>query len=251
MIGRMNLTGLPRLSATTYSSVRTLVVVSYHPVTRKKMFVPSNAVRRRLRKTNLDRQPSIEMAAAMPLSCQEMDNVTLVTLGTMGDHEARKEILKRHIMTVDRVSYDTANNTFAEILAKNEEFKFVLSLPYQIGIAMSLGAGFLSIPMVFSLSLAQTFNTKFVTTDLPEPADLETMLEVGSWAWNWMEPPLGTISFFLLCLQFARAQIENLGVKPYTELVKQWRGERLSQAFPKYDARLLVAFSESAPLYKN
>jgi hypothetical protein len=29
----------------------------------------------------------------------------------------------------------------------------------------------------------------------------------GSWTWSWMEPPLGHISFFLLCLQFARNQV--------------------------------------------
>ena len=32
-------------------------------------------------------------------------------------------------------------------------------------------------------------------------------LEVGSWSWNWMEPPLGQLSFFLLCLQYSRAQV--------------------------------------------
>jgi hypothetical protein len=26
-------------------------------------------------------------------------------------------------------------------------------------------------------------------SDVPEAKDLETALEVGSWAWNWMEPP--------------------------------------------------------------
>ena len=30
-----------------------------------------------------------------------------------------------------------------------------------------------------------------MTTDIPEPRDLETWLEVGSWTWGWMEPPLG------------------------------------------------------------
>ena len=46
------------------------------------------------------------------------------------------------------------------------------------------------------------FNDVMVTTDIPPPEDLETVLETGSWAWNWMEPPLGQLSFFLLCVQF-------------------------------------------------
>jgi hypothetical protein len=50
-------------------------------------------------------------------------------------------------------------------------------------------------------------------------------------------------------MQYARSQIQNLGIKPYTELVKQWRGERLAKAFPRYDARLLLAYSESAAIY--
>lgn len=156
----------------------------------------------------------------------------------------------RDIMCKDRISYDEAtNDVFKEIEKKNGEFKFALSLPYQIGIGMALTAGLASIPLVFDLHTAEWFNTHFVTTDVPEPEDLETMLEVGSWTWNWMEPPLGQISFFLLCLQYSRSQVQNLGVKPYTALVKQWRGERLAQAFPKYDARILIAYSESAPIY--
>jgi hypothetical protein len=42
------------------------------------------------------------------------------------------------------------------------------------------------------------------------------VLEVGTWTWNWMEPPLGQLSFFLLTLQLVRAHMGNLGVKPYT-----------------------------------
>jgi hypothetical protein len=57
----------------------------------------------------------------------------------------------------------------------------------------------------------------FLSVDVPEAKDLETPLEVGTFAWNWMEPPLGQASFFLLCMQYARAQMQNLGIKPYTE----------------------------------
>lgn len=42
-----------------------------------------------------------------------------------------------------------------------------------------------------------------------------------------MEPPLGQISFFLLCMQYARSQLENLGAKPYTAAYKAKRAKRL------------------------
>ena len=80
----------------------------------------------------------------------------------------------------------------------------MINLPYNIGIAAGVGGGLYSFPMVFDLSTAKWFNKHYVTTDIPPPEDLETMYEVGNWTWNWMEPPLGTISFFILCMQMAR-----------------------------------------------
>jgi hypothetical protein len=50
----------------------------------------------------------------------------------------------------------------------------------------------------------------------------------------------------LLALQFARAQIENLGYRPYTQFVKQWRGERIASIFPQYDASILIRFSKTS-----
>ena len=191
-------------------------------------------------------QVTYDIAKTMPLAMNEMDNQVLVTLGALGDHEAHSEILKRHIMTIDRCSYSDAEAKFREIEEASKVGAYMLSLPYKIGIGVAVMGAFGSIPMVFDLTTAQWFNEHFVTTDVPEPKDLETCLEVGSWTWNWMEPPLGQISFFLLCLQYSRAQLENLGIKPYTRKIKQMRGERLSSQFPQYESRLLVQFSESA-----
>jgi hypothetical protein len=101
----------------------------------------------------------------------------------------------------------------------------------------------------FDMRMAQWFNENYVTTDVPGAADLETTLEVGMWTWSWMEPCVGQISFVLLCLQYSRAQIANLGVKPYTEAVKTWRAGRLAKAFPDYDAELLINYSEACPIY--
>lgn len=74
----------------------------------------SPAIRRfRAKKQNKFTQRNTEMASSatsfsLPYTHQEMDNATLLTVGAMGNHDARIEILKRHIMTVDRCSYDEA-----------------------------------------------------------------------------------------------------------------------------------------------
>jgi len=148
--------------------------------------------------------PTQSLVDAMPSSVREMDNASLITLSAMDDHEASCEMLIRHIMTKDRVTYAKAREKFHEIQAYHKQGLSLFLLPYQLGIVAALTAGFASIPLCFHLDSVQYFNHHFVTTQVPEPEDLETFLEVGSWAWNWMEPPLGQISFFLLCLQFSR-----------------------------------------------
>lgn len=200
------------------------------------------------------RTPSLGKALTLPTSYSEMDNSSLVVLGSVGVHEAHKEILKRHIMTVDRCNYDVAQETYAKMSKANKEYMFVLALPYQIGIATAITAGFVSLPMVFHYGTAEWFNHYFVTSDMPEPKDLETLLEVGSWTWGWNEPVIGTLSFFLLTFQFSRSQLDNLGVKPYTHKVKQWRAERLAEKFPQYDINVVMNYSKSSTIhssYKN
>lgn len=61
--------------------------------------------------------------------------------------------------------------------------------------------------------------------------EADTWLEVGSWAWNWMEPPLGQLSFALLCAQFARGSMLNLGSKPYGQWIDNFRANKLVRFF--------------------
>jgi hypothetical protein len=197
------------------------------------------------------RTPSLAKASSLPTSYSEMDNASLVVLGSMGVHEAHKEILKRHIMTVDRCSYGEAQEQYAHISRANKEYMFVLALPYQIGIATAVTAGVISLPMVFHYGTAEWFNQHFVTSDMPEAKDLETLLEVGSWTWSWNEPVIGTLSFFLLTFQFSRAQLDNLGIKPYTHKVKQWRAERLAEKFPHYDINVIMNYSKSSTIHSS
>lgn len=140
----------------------------------------------------------------LPHKIEEMDNSTLLTVAALENHEARIEVLKRHIMSVDKCSHEEATKTFEKIAKKNREGMALAALPYQLGIVLGVAAAVGSIPLVFDLQTTLWFNELYVTTEVAAPEDLETALEVGSWAWNWMEPPLGTLSFCLLALQFSR-----------------------------------------------
>ena len=148
--------------------------------------------------------PTIDESKTMPTGFSELGNDVLLTIAEMGNHTARIEVLKRHIMAVDNVDYQEATKTFQQIAEKNREGVAIASLPYKIGITTALVAGFGAIPMVFDVNLAMWFNEGFVTMDIPPPNELDTPLEVGAWTWNWMEPAIGTASFVLLCLQFSR-----------------------------------------------
>lgn len=147
--------------------------------------------------------PSMETAEKMTLSLKSMENASLVTLGGMGNHKACREMLRRHIMVTDKCSYQVACFKFLELEQKNHEGVFLLALPFQLGVGSAI-AGLISIPLVFHLPTVEFFNEYYVTAEHPPLKDLETALEVGSWSWNWMEPPLGTCTFVLLCVQYIR-----------------------------------------------
>ena len=131
-------------------------------------------------------------------------------MSSFGDQEAREERLIRNIMSVNNCSWHDAQPKFNEIRRANKEGMWLATLPYKFGIMTGVTAAVVSIPLCFEINTVTWFNENFVTADVPEAKDLETWLEVGGWAWNWMEPPLGQISFFLLCLQFTRSQMQNI-----------------------------------------
>lgn len=105
---------------------------------------------------------------------------------TIDHHGAQIEVLKRHVMERDKVTYDAACIKYKEIAAKNRENMYLLSMPYQVGVFIALSSGALSLPMVFHHPTAHWFNNNFVTCVIPEPHELETVLEIGAWTWNWM-----------------------------------------------------------------
>jgi hypothetical protein len=242
-------------SARTFKTGITAAVAARYAAGASARRVARGAGKRLLRKSiarkNATATPALDQVGDLCLTTRDMDNDMLVTLGALGHHESRKEIVRRHIMNVDRVSYEEACETFKKIEEKNREKMWLLALPYHVGIGVALSAAVCALPMVFDYPTAEWFNLHYVTTDVPEPKDLETMLEVGAWTWNWMEPPLGTISFVLLALQFSRSQLQNLGIKPYTERIKKWRGRRLVEEFPSYEPSVLISYSETSTIHKT
>ena len=117
----------------------------------------------------------------------DMEDHTLITLAAIEDHSAREEILKRHIMDVDNVSYTEACKTFKVIARHNIHGYHLVTLPYKVGMFTAGIVGLMAMPMVFHLPTVEWFNEFAVTTDHPELRDLETPLEVSIWSWNWME----------------------------------------------------------------
>lgn len=61
-----------------------------------------------------------------------------------------------------------------------------------------------------------------------------------------MEPVMGTLSFQLLALQLMRAQMLNVGFRPWTSLVIQRRADRLANMFNQYNPSMVRAFSVSS-----
>jgi len=191
-----------------------------------------------------------EIAKAQPKGYYDMNNETLLLYCAAGDFAARKERLLREIMSVDDVSWDDAHLTLNKMDQDNNKGMWLFTLPYKVGITTAVGAAAVSIPLVFDLDTALWFNENYVTTEVAPDEDLETWLEVGSWTWGWNEPVLGTVSFVLLALQFARNQMVNLGARPYTESMKAWRTRRLCSMYPKYHP-LIVAEFAAADDYKS
>ena len=159
-----------------------------------------------------------------------------------------RERMVREVMLVDKVSREEATEIVRGMARKNAEGMTMSVLPYKIGINAAYVGAWVSIPMVFSIQVAKKFNDVMVTTDVPEPADLHTTLECGMWTWGWMEPPLGTISFFILCIQFAREKRLEIGIKPFTQRLIEMQGNKLADSYPQYNSRILKSYGESIAL---
>ena len=61
-----------------------------------------------------------------------------------------------------------------------------------------------------------------------------------------IKPPLGTISSFLLCVQFAREKRLEIGIKPFTQRIIERQGKKLAHAYPQYDFHVLSSYRSAA-----
>jgi hypothetical protein len=222
------------------AAVATQRIAAQSRVVVRGFSVESGLAHSELRKVG---KPTAAVAAALPREYNEMPNEVLLTMGASGDQQAREELLVREVMHVDKVSWDIAEPIVKRMSDVNRQRRFLLTIPHKAGITLALGSSVMSVPMIFDKEMALWFNDVFVTTEVPPPEDLETVWEIGQWTWNWMEPPLGEISFVLLALQFARAQMQNIGWRPYTAFVVELRANRLCKKYPTYNRRIVHEFS--------
>ena len=185
-----------------------------------------------------DGKPTLQYARALPKTFASMTNEQILQFAEMQIPEACRECIVRDIMAVDQIEYDDAMKIFKKIAETNRRGMQIYALPFYTGFGAAFTGGILSVPLVFELNTVNWFNDKFVTAEMPPLEDLERMLEVGSASWSWMEPILGQISFFLLCMQFARSQLQNLGVRPYFNWQRNMRADYLVSQFPQYDAEV-------------
>jgi len=193
-----------------------------------------------------DGKPTLEYARQMPKTFASMTNEQVLHFAELSTPipEACRECIVRDVMVVDQVEYDEAMKTFEEIAKTNREGMTFAAFPSFSGFVVAGSAGFISIPFVFNRGLVEWFNEAFVTSEMPPEQDLETFLEVGAASWGWMEPVLGQLSFSILCMQFARSQMQNLGFRPYNDFMKNRRARYLIAKYPKYDPEFLSNYSK-------
>jgi len=196
-------------------------------------------------------KPTLAYAKIMPQSYSSMKHEQILQLCVEGSQPARREALIRNIMSVDSIEYDQATQQVNKLAQINRSYMQLEYSPYHFGMGGAILSGAISFPLVFDKSSVIWFNNAFVTAEMPPVEDLETLWEVGSWSWGWMEPVIGQASFVLLLLQFARSQAMKLGLKPYGDYMLHKRSKRLVEAYPQYNPMFLDWFAESEALYGN
>jgi hypothetical protein len=195
--------------------------------------------------------PSIEIARLLPLSVREASNEVLLILAAQGNDEACAEVLTRHIMSHDDVSYTEAEIKLKVIRrAHRNSMKPSAYFHLAVGSVAAI-AGVASFPMVFDVNTVSFFNEHFVTDDIPSAEALQTTLEVGAWSWTWMEPIMGQLSFFILCLQFAYTEYNYIGLHHFHHTSKVRMAKTIAQQFPQYNEAILVNFCMSQKFFMH
>lgn len=119
------------------------------------------------------RGPTREDLREMPRHISELpgDLLFLMTKSAGGFMPASRERLRREVMFVDGVSYEEAGLRIVEIAQYGRTSATLLKAPYYLGMATAYLAGYLSIPLVFSLSIAHWFNECHVKAEPPDEGE--------------------------------------------------------------------------------
>ena len=87
----------------------------------------------------------------MPTTYADYSNHVLLMLSAHGDDQAIRERMVRDVMKVDSIDHVEAETKVQEIEQAAKSGLAMSRLPYRVGIAAALVAGFGSIPMCFDL----------------------------------------------------------------------------------------------------
>lgn len=114
--------------------------------------------------------PTLDDLRQMPRHISELSNDLLFLMTKLpgGSLPASRERLRRDIMFVDGVSYEDAGYRIVQIARYGRVSASLLKAPYYFGMAAAYVGGYLSIPLVFSLSIAHSFNESHVKADPPD-----------------------------------------------------------------------------------
>jgi len=120
--------------------------------------------------TRRNHGPTREDIREMPRHISELSGELLFIMSKSagGSLPASRERLRREIMYVDRVNYEEAGVKIVELAQHGRTDSVLRKVPYYAGMAAAHAAGFLSIPLVFSLTLASRFNDTHVMADPPQ-----------------------------------------------------------------------------------
>lgn len=189
--------------------------------------------------------PSAADCKEMAYNISSLPHEVLLVAAINGNHDAREEVLTRNIMAVDGIGWADAKEKVAEIETECKKWNWLARLPYQIGLIGFATAAIVSVPLVFHADTVNYFNEHFVTMPAAEEGEQDTWLEVGGFAWGWMEPPLGQASFMILCAQLSMGSAFALGFHTNGDWMGKNRATRVLAKYPHYNERVLREFASS------
>jgi len=164
---------------------------------------------------------------------------------------AHKEQMIREIMKKDSTNEINAKLRCREMFEQVRYLRKIQQTPFIMGLGAWLGAAYWAVPNTFGLHTTLNFNENYVTTQVPQPEDLETVFEVGTWSWAWMEPMTGTFTFVICCLQMSKMLLRKSGYNTWGEFCTKMRLNSLKKKYPQYHSHFMEGFVETITVHKR